>query len=306
MYDYTKRKVDYEVISRRENPFYVEEYIKYESPYRYKKYKETNFIYSYLFTPKGRVKGNLLFLHGMGDKNLKFLLYFPKELAKRGIRTLAMILPYHFDRTPKGMRSGEYILKGNILRNFEFCVVDTRFSFDLLRELGNEPLSIMGVSFGGMIATIAMAFEKDVKKGILVVTGGNFYYTTWESVVTKVLRKSYEEDKTCSKEKCFEIHKGFKDFIDSIKSVNEISEDMGVKDCFLYDPLTFAKFLKDREILMFGAKFDIFIPKESTLSLWRELGKPELVWLPTGHLSMILLRKKILNKTLAFLDEDIY
>ena len=307
MYKYIKRKIDYEILSKKDDRFYIEEYIKYESPYRYKKYEETKFIYSYLFTPKSKVKGNLLFLHGMGDKNLKFLMYFPKEFAKNGIRTLVTILPYHFERTPKGMKSGEYILKENVLKNFEFSVVDTRYSLNLLRQLGDEPLSIMGVSFGGMIATISMAFEKDVEKGILVVTGGNFYYITWESIVTKVLRKSYEEDKTCSKKKCFKIHKNFRDFIDNLNSLDELDKKKPIKDCFLYDPLTFAKFLKERKILMFGAKFDVFIPKESTLSLWRELGEPELVWFPTGHLSIILLRKKILNKSLKFLqDEDIY
>lgn len=303
MYDYIKREVNYEVISQRETNLFTEKYLKYNSPYSHIPYEETKFIYAYLFEPKRRVLGNLLFLHGMGDKNLKFLMYFPVQFAKRGIRTLVMILPYHFERTPKGIRSGEHVLKGNILRNFEFSVVDTRFSLDLLRQMGTEPLFIMGVSFGGMIATITMAFEKDVRKGVFIVTGGNFYYITWESIVTKVLRRNYEEDKSCSKEKCFKFHTKFKEFIDEIDSPYRIDSTTPPKDCFLYEPLTFAKFLRNREILMFGAMFDIFIPRESTLSLWRELGKPELIWLPTGHLTMILFKKKIFNKSFDFLNK---
>ena len=54
---------------------------------------------------------------------------------------------------------------------------------------------------------------------------------------------------------------------------------------------------------MFSAIFDMFIPRKSTIELWEEIGKPELPWLFSGHLSSILYKRKIARHVLTFLTK---
>ena len=51
------------------------------------------------------------------------------------------------------------------------------------------------------------------------------------------------------------------------------------------DPLTYAGRLKDRQVLMFNAKFDKSVPPECTRKLWRALGEPEIHWWNSTHYS---------------------
>ncbi|MEA2065637.1 MAG: alpha/beta hydrolase family protein [Thermotogota bacterium] len=242
--------------------------------------------------------GNIIFLHGTGQKNLKHLLWFIKNMPEYGFSGTMMILPYHFDRTPIGYKSGELFMETNatLLRNrFENAVVDTLTTVNYLKQF-DKPIYIMGYSFGGFIAVISASLCKDIKKLSLVVTGGNFYHITWKSFATKVLRVKYEEDETCNEKKCCQLHKNeFRDYIKDLKKP-EIEVDSAPKECFEYDPLTFAKFV-DQPTILFEAIFDIFIPKASSQELNKALPNSRLHRLPTGHLSSILFKKNVLKKT---------
>ncbi|MFO7881232.1 MAG: alpha/beta hydrolase family protein [Kosmotogaceae bacterium] len=246
-------------------------------------------------------EGNIIFLHGTGQKNLKHLLWFIKKMPEYGFSGTMMILPYHFERTPIGYKSGELFMETNaaLLRNrFENAVVDALTTVNYLKQF-DKPIYIMGYSFGGFIAVISAALCKDIEKLSLVVTGGNFYHITWKSFATKVLRVKYEEDKSCNKEKCYKLHKNeFKDYLKRLEK-SEISVDMSPKACFEYDPLTYARFV-NQPVLLFQALFDIFIPKASTRELNATLPNSKLCKLPTGHLSSIMFKKYILRKTVSY------
>jgi pimeloyl-ACP methyl ester carboxylesterase len=245
--------------------------------------------------------GNIIFLHGTGQKNLKHLLWFIKNMPEYGFSGTMMILPYHFDRTPIGYKSGELFMETNakLLRNrFENAVVDTLTTVNYLKQF-DKPIYIMGYSFGGFIAVISASLCKDIKKLSLVVTGGNFYHITWKSFATKVLRVKYEEDETCNKKKCFQLHNNeFRDYLKDLEKP-EIEVDSAPKGCFEYDPLTFAKFV-DQPTILFEAIFDIFIPKASSQELNKALPNSRLHRLPTGHLSSILFKKNVLKKTVEY------
>ncbi len=51
------------------------------------------------------------------------------------------------------------------------------------------------------------------------------------------------------------------------------------------DPVTYANNVRGRRILMLNARQDEIIPPACTESLWRALGKPEIVWWDAGHIS---------------------
>ncbi len=269
-------------------------------------FEESSRIVLYTFPSNG--KRSLLFVHGLGRYNMKFLTYFPRWFSKRGFNSALMILPYHFDRTPEGYKSGELFTnttENSILRSrFEHAVVDVLTSLDFLEERFG-PAYLMGYSFGGMISTIAAAFRK-VQALSLVVTGGNFLHITWESVATKVFRIQYEKNEECDVEKCRYWHskENFYKYIEELESP-KIELDTAPMQCYEYDPLVFAKFVRS-PVVFFRALFDMFIPSKSSTELFRMLGteKKKMYTLPTGHIgSFLVWRSFIAKKTLEFFEK---
>ncbi|KLO24957.1 alpha/beta hydrolase [Marinitoga sp. 1155] len=266
------------------------------------KYSESSKIFVYTYNAQS--DRTLLFIHGLGTKNLKYLKWFPENFAKNGYNSALMILPYHFDRTPSGYKSGEMFLSTTnnyVLRaRFEHSVVDILTTLNYLKEKFNSELYLMGFSFGGMVSTIASSLRQDIKGLSLAVTGGNFYHITWKSFVTGVLRVQYEENKECNPEKCRLYHQN--DYPIYLKKLDnpEVDLDKAPIACFEYDPLTFAKFVKAPTI-MFKALFDIFIPKNSTMDLYNAINvRKKLYSIPSGHLTSYLFKRYILRKTLDF------
>lgn len=267
-------------------------------------YNESSIIPLYFFPSKIKTQNTLLFIHGLGTKNIEYLKWFPEQFSKLGYNAFLMVLPYHFERTPYGFKSGELFLKPDYLRErFEHAIVDVLTSLNYIKEKFGNKNYLMGFSFGGMIATIASTFFK-VNGLSLCVTGGNFYYITWKSFATKVLRLKYEENKECNVEKCKELHgKDFYKYLENLGSP-DISKDTAPMACYEYDPLTFAKFVSAPTI-MFRAIFDIFIPKNSTLELYSKIGSKnkEIHSILSGHLTSYLYRSYILKKTAKFFEK---
>ncbi len=284
----------YKVIGESEGKVYL------ESPYP-TEYRESSRVVLYTF--EGGTKGTLLFIHGLGKYNMKFLTYFPRWFAKRGYSTALMILPYHFDRTPAGKKSGEMFLdttdNPTLRSRFEHAVVDVLTSLDFMKDRYGYPLYLMGYSFGGMISTIAAAFRSDLSGLSLVVTGGNFYHITWNSVVTRVFRVQYEKNKECDREKCRFWHskENFYRYIKELKSP-KIELDSAPMQCYEYDPLVFAKFVRSPAV-MFSALFDVFIPYESSKELFEHLGssKKRRYVLPSGHITSYLIFRSFIARS---------
>ena len=60
------------------------------------------------------------------------------------------------------------------------------------------------------------------------------------------------------------------------------------KTLAIVEPLNYAYRLPPSSILMINAYFDQAIPRSYTLALWEKIGKPRLVFVPTGHYTAAL------------------
>jgi len=265
-------------------------------------FPENKSIPLYLYS--GRKKGTVLFFHGRGEKNLDYLRWFPATFAKMGYSGAMMILPFHFERTPAGHRSGELFLdpRTDVLRErFENAVVDGLTALNYLKWVSPPPYFLMGYSFGGFISVITAALDRSICGLSLVVTGGNFFHITWKSFVTGVMRVKYEEDGSCNREKCRKLHDvDYREYLNSLHKP-EVEIGSAPISCFEYDPLTYAKFVRCPTLLT-GALFDIFIPKPSTRELAEMLPDATLRWLPSGHLTSILFKKTIMKGSIDFFE----
>jgi dienelactone hydrolase len=55
------------------------------------------------------------------------------------------------------------------------------------------------------------------------------------------------------------------------------------KECFQFDPITFAHRIPPRPMLMINGENDEMVPGRSVTELWEACGKPSLVWVPDTH-----------------------
>jgi len=170
----------------------------------------------------------------------ELLKYYPKYFTKKDYTVLMPELPFMMERKPEKYREKELFLSGfteDIEKRFYQFVNDIRTLIDYLEREEYEEVNIMGYSFGGVIATIAMALDQRIKKAVLVVTGENMEYITWQSLATRELRQRYWEEQFCDLETCHELHKKFDQAAAEFEKVEDLKK---LPPCFRYDPSLFA------------------------------------------------------------------
>ncbi|MCM8804692.1 MAG: hypothetical protein NC833_05520, partial [Candidatus Omnitrophica bacterium] len=140
-----------------------------------------------------------------------------------------------------------------------------------------EDINVIGISFGGIIGFIVCSIEERIKRSIFLISGANFEYITWKSLLRFILKKD------CKRNVCKRMHKIYKKFIDA-KLYEEI-ENLPRK-CFLYDPFTYLENLKGKDILMINGLFDMIIPFYSVLEIKKRLKNCKILWYPGTHLTL--------------------
>jgi len=303
-YDYSFER-NYKKKFLKENKSFKEYIIEFESPF--KKYPDK--AIGFLFLPHQlKTKKVLIFLHGSGNYHFSLFKNFSSFFSQKGIPTFFMVLPFHYLRK-KEINNFFSDNLFEIFDSFRQAVVDVRASLDCLEKEGFlKDFSILGISLGGMIATIVSAVEERIKKAILINTGGGFIYIIWEGILP-VLRKNYKKTHHlygCNKKKCRQIYSFHKEFVKELKDISLLGKVKPKKECFLFDPLSFCHLLKERvKVTLFSSSFDEIIPKKAQESFKKALGCPSKYTLFGDHfLSLILNKKKIINISSQFLLND--
>ncbi len=83
-------------------------------------------------------------------------------LAKFGLSTVRLSLPYHDFRMPAELRRADYAMSSNIARTIDAtrqAVIDIRATIDWLYEMGYERIGICGTSIGSCYACLASAHD---------------------------------------------------------------------------------------------------------------------------------------------------
>lgn len=269
----------------------IVERLSFDSPYE-SPYAVNNKVYVDLFTPKDDgFKAFLLFIHGLGITKRKKLLYslLPKRLARLGIKSAFLALPYHLERTPPGKSSALWFRDFNDVQTAAFfhqAVLDARATLKLL-ACGARSY-VAGISLGAMIAIITLAVEESLKGGFLILGGGNLERIVWKGSV-----RLFMTEEGCGRGICHRLYKIYPEYLEEVKRRGSWRDVELPKICFLFDPLTFAPFVKDKKITMINSLFDTVIPLKSAIELWRALGEPEIHWLPSTHGLTVFFGNKI-------------
>ncbi len=209
-------------------------------------------------------KPGVIVLHILGgDFDLARL--FCRALAGKNINALFLKMPYYGERKQPGvdtrMISADPALT---VHGMNQAVLDIRRAAAWLaarEDVADDQIGIMGISLGGITSALCVSLEPRFKKAALLLAGGDMGQVAWTSTEMAEVREKWTAQGR-TKEELFEVLRPI-------------------------DPVTYAKPLPGRKILMLNASHDEVVPPACTESLWRAFGEPEIIWWDAGHYTAV-------------------
>ena len=188
-----------------------------------------------------------------------------KLLAKLGIASLRISLPYHDARMPPELTRADYIVSANIARTVQVCrqaVRDVRLALWWLRDQGYERLGLLGTSLGSCLAHLTACHEPLVTTQALNHVSPFFGDVVWRGLSTEHVREGLEG------------HVNLEQLRDLWRPIS---------------PWSFLDRLHDKTTLMVYAKYDLTFPVDLSRQLIGEIRRRRLRLdvrvLPCGHYS---------------------
>lgn len=170
---------------------------------------------------------------------------------------------------------------------FRQTVFDSRQVLDYLaerEEVDASRFGCLGLSLGGIKASLIAAVDERVKCSILGLAGG-----------------SIADVALLSKEKHIKGH--IKELVEMRVSPDTIHTELSEK--VRTDPLKLAPYVDAKNVLMFIAAFDQIVPRKCGDQLRQALGKPETVYLFSGHYTAFLYLPYAHIMSLTFFKEKL-
>ncbi len=237
-------------------------------------------------------------VHGMGDYSVLPWRVMAGNFINRKIACFLPYLSIHSRRLPAELKGNiPYLSPEEWYNVYRVSVIDILQIIDWAEtrpEIDSNRVFISGISFGGFVSTIAMGMDERIKAGVFIVTGGNANKLT-------MLNKEgqYRKRYTRTEAEHAQIMADYRMYLEQVERYG--FENVPAKHIsFVTDPLTFAPNLKDRPVMMINAKYDKYIPVEAATDLWQAIGKPDIKWYPTGHVTLWLCYPSIRNTVSQF------
>lgn len=206
----------------------------------------------------------VIYLHGWLEFDPGLSLRLPLEwLAPPGFNILALHLPFHFGRAPKGTISGELSIMGNLpllIKGTQQSVSDVRQALYWLKER-HSSVGIVGKSLGGLVEAMALAAESAFAAAALLVPATSTRDIIWRSGYTRLLRRDL--------------------------LLQGLDEETTARLLEIVRPGRYQPAIDPQRILLFKARADrVCFPGDTDLFA-RAWGVP-VVEVPTGHLTSTL------------------
>ena len=186
-------------------------------------------------------------------------------LAKFGLTTVRMTLPYHEERAPEGMERADFLVGPNIgrtLHGTRQAVLEALQVVDWLRSHGFEKVGIMGTSIGSCVAYLAFTHSSRIDAAVFNHVSAHFADVVWNGLSTRYVRWGLE---------------------------GHIALEH-LRDCWApLSPWHFIRRLRDRPRphLLITARYDLTFPPELTEQVFAKYKSEGLgydrVELPCGH-----------------------
>jgi dienelactone hydrolase len=242
------------------------------------RWPENNTCYGYhLRLNDGKAHPAFLILHGWGRRSLTVELWrVGLRLARHGVESLFLVMPFHLRRAPPGSWSGEYMISGDVVRTaecFQQTVAEVRAILPWLRQF-SPAIGFFGMSLGGIIGHLAMTVEP-FSAGVTMLASGNSAGVTWEGRMTRHVKADIQRA--------------------------GIDRAQLEKIWAVTNPTLLASHNKVKNLMMMGGRFDEIVPPKFTVELWEALGRPSLRWFPCAHYSSFFFLGSMVDEAARFL-----
>jgi len=230
------------------------------------------------FCPRICPRGRVVVLHGAMVSSRLPWDRLARQLAKRGIEALVPSMPDHYERTPSGEYSGQYLIGGHLPRGLDIIrqgVTDVRSLVRRLRQEGDQPVGLVGFSMGGLIGGWTIALEP-LDFAVLAEPAVELDPIVFETPLGKSVRHSLGQA-------------GW--------SEQEVREWLRA-----LSPLWADSLLPPERLMLMLPEYDCFVPPHAVERAWQRWGQPQLRRYPAGHISIFLLRS-LWKDILAFVEQ---
>ncbi|ADL52584.1 alpha/beta hydrolase [Clostridium cellulovorans] len=266
-------------------------YTRFNSPYR-RTVPGTEVLEIYNFEPKTKTRASVILLHGLGSRNIKFLLWMGCHLAAAGVHCAIPVLPGNYTRVEHGSVSGRSFVYPDLrqmIKFWEHAVVDIRSTIDFL-QVNNKWFSnncIMGYCLGGMLTSIVASVDKRINQVIFMTTGGYMPKILHESPAANVTRKLFksgykDSDYLYDREKLYETYKQQLPLVRKMP-LRELLLSEDIHTLFKIDPIAYAHYLDKSKVTFIDALLDETIPLRSRMTLFKEMKGAKRYILPMTH-----------------------
>ena len=131
-----------------------------------------------------------------------------------------------------------------------------------------QRMASFGISMGGMVSVMSAAVEPRLRCHVAAMAGGS---------ITDILASSHDQLLTKPRAKYL-----------ARNGLDLETFEQQLRAAVKTDPLLLAPYVDARELLTVIALMDRTIGRSNSLRLWRALGRPEVIFLPTGHYTSYL------------------
>jgi len=245
---------------------------------------ENNTVHAEYYVPRPAVKRApaAVVLHILDGRFILARLIC-RTFAANGVPSLMVQMPYYGCRRPRGMSLSATFIRDprRLLDAVQGTVLDVRRAACWLQkrpEVDPSRIGIVGVSLGAISAALVAGVDRRFNRNVLVLGGGDPAGILWHAPETRGVR-------------------------DRLVQLGYTLEKLR-KEARAVDAIHFAKRVNPREVLMINARYDKTVPRESTLALWKAMGKPTIHWQPAGHYSASLFIPIILPTALSFVRDS--
>ena len=223
----------------------------------------------------------VILLHGWGDYSVLPFKWMVAGLIRKGIACFILYQPFHTARLPEEMKSRiSHLTQDEWFTGYQMAVTDVRCIIDWAGQnehINSRQITIIGLSLGAIVGSIAMGIDPRVKAGVFIAHGGNTGKMMQTNSVSRFGRRYRLPDKEYQANQ-----KNYAHYL--VEVANKGFENVApAKRTYLIDPLTYASMLKGRAVLMINAQWDEIFPHETSLDFWRACGRCDRVVVPATH-----------------------
>jgi dienelactone hydrolase len=242
-----------------------------------------NTVYAEYYRPSVKGKSRAVIVLHIAGGDFELSRFIAGQLASSGIGALFVQMAYYGSRRPADkpqvrMLSEDVDLTRQAVIQSVMDIRRAGLWLSLRPEVDAQRIGIVGPSLGAMVGSLVAGVDPRFTRSAFIVGGGDLATMIWTSTLTARAKRNM-------------IDKGmtFETLQQKVKEV---------------DPLTYARNIAPRGVLMVNARRDTIVPPDCTLKLWEAMGRPQILWYDADHVQMLAYLFEVMNLVVAHFAAD--